>query len=306
MSQLLSSMHEAGFGLDSNTVIDPAVRKALALEPSNFAMTKPIIGAATLNTIKQALMPRPDEIKAELYKLNVYGPGGHFKSHVDTPSKNMFGSLVVCLPSPFAGGEFVVRGPRDKEIVLDWGLNAHNLTQWVAFFSDCEHEIRPVTTGHRITLTYNLHLNGGESVATKSAEVNDIDDSLATFSPTPAGKSDPLNQLASIQKLKSKFKSSLANPNFKPKGGLIGLPCAYTYVQKLDGDSAPLSTRSLKGVDGVAYAVLKQLNLPVSIHRVIAKSNEVESEDDPTTQKYWRSPYVVVVPISYTDEGWEE
>ena len=35
------------------------------------------------------------------YKLNVYGPGGFFKGHVDTPtnSKKMIGTLVVALPS---------------------------------------------------------------------------------------------------------------------------------------------------------------------------------------------------------------
>ena len=48
--------------------------------------------------------------RAELYILNVYSTGGHFKAHVDTPrSKEMFGSLVVCLPSQFTGGELVTR-----------------------------------------------------------------------------------------------------------------------------------------------------------------------------------------------------
>jgi hypothetical protein len=27
---------------------------------------------------------------------------------------------------------------------------------WAAFYSDCEHEVFPVTGGHRVTLTYNL------------------------------------------------------------------------------------------------------------------------------------------------------
>ena len=34
----------------------------------------------------------------------MYGPGGHFKSHVDTPrGADMIGSLVVCLPSAHEG-----------------------------------------------------------------------------------------------------------------------------------------------------------------------------------------------------------
>lgn len=41
----------------------------------------------------------------------------------------------------------------------DWrNTNCQSTIQWAAFYSDCEHEIKDVTTGHRITLTYNLHL----------------------------------------------------------------------------------------------------------------------------------------------------
>jgi hypothetical protein len=34
----------------------------------------------------------------------------------------------------------------------------------VAFFGDIEHEIAPVTSGHRITLTYNLYFDHGGPV----------------------------------------------------------------------------------------------------------------------------------------------
>jgi hypothetical protein len=43
-------------------------------------------------------------VKAELIKLNVYGPGGFFKSHVDSPKGEAFGSLVIFLPNVFEGG----------------------------------------------------------------------------------------------------------------------------------------------------------------------------------------------------------
>jgi hypothetical protein len=32
---------------------------------------------------------------------------------------------------------------------------------YVAFFSDVEHEVAPVISGHRITLTYNLYFDDG-------------------------------------------------------------------------------------------------------------------------------------------------
>ena len=41
-------------------------------------------------------------MRCELYRLNIYGEGGLFQAHVDTPtSEKMFGSLVVCLPVEF-------------------------------------------------------------------------------------------------------------------------------------------------------------------------------------------------------------
>ena len=53
------------------------------------------------------------------------------------------------------GGELVVRH-QGKEIKFDWSKDCQNI-QWGAFYSDCEHEVLPVTSGYRITLTYNLY-----------------------------------------------------------------------------------------------------------------------------------------------------
>jgi hypothetical protein len=47
----------------------------------------------------------------------------------------------------------------DSDHVFDWGTLSTSSpmeVQWAAFYSDCPHEIFPVTTGNRITMTYNL------------------------------------------------------------------------------------------------------------------------------------------------------
>jgi hypothetical protein len=31
--------------------------------------------------------------------------------------------------------------------------------EWAAFYSDCEHEVKRVQSGHRVTLTYNLYVH---------------------------------------------------------------------------------------------------------------------------------------------------
>ena len=65
------------------------------------------------------------------------------------------GSLVVSLPHPQSGGQLAVRHA-GREISFDWGSENPTGIQWAAFYSDCEHEVLEVTSGHRITLAYNL------------------------------------------------------------------------------------------------------------------------------------------------------
>ena len=94
-------------------------------------------------------------ISAELDKLNVYRAGDFFKRHVDTPSSSsLLGTLVVCLPVPHAGGGLAVSHD-GRRAVFDWGPGAaRGEVQWAAFFSNCHHEVLPVTEGARLTVTY--------------------------------------------------------------------------------------------------------------------------------------------------------
>jgi hypothetical protein len=47
------------------------------------------------------------------------------------------------------------------ERFFDFGSNVEDNSsiQWAVFYSDCEHEVLPVTSGHRITLTYKLYVS---------------------------------------------------------------------------------------------------------------------------------------------------
>ena len=92
--------------------------------------------------------------------IDASGEGAFFKAHQDTPrAADMFGSLVVVLPAPHEGGELALR--HDGK---EWTFDATKLlagrtdaVAYVAFFSDVEHEVLPVRSGHRVTLTYNLY-----------------------------------------------------------------------------------------------------------------------------------------------------
>src|SRR5260370_17503581 len=101
----------------------------------------------------------PDARSAELYKLNVFERGGHFVPHKDTPrGSNMLGTLVVCLPSQFANGAFVVKHHGVFQ-TYDWGHAIREQAEptrihWAAFFGDVDHQIERVWGGLRVTLTY--------------------------------------------------------------------------------------------------------------------------------------------------------
>lgn len=75
----------------------------------------------------------------------------------------MFGTLVVSLPSQHVGGEVVV-GHENRSCTFRSSTNSEFGTSFAAWYSDITHEIKPVTSGHRLVLTYNLIQDGPGSV----------------------------------------------------------------------------------------------------------------------------------------------
>jgi hypothetical protein len=70
-----------------------------------------------------------------------------------------------------------------------------------AFYSDCEHEVLEVTSSHRLTLTYNLHVRRGLGQLAGFCKVLDpkqlsmykeAQDALATPDFMPQGTNNPL------------------------------------------------------------------------------------------------------------------
>lgn len=104
------------------------------------------------------------------YKLSVYGPGGFFQPHVDTPvfdASRMVGTVVLLLRSGFSGGDLVVRAPpgagagSEADAGFDWCASNWCFMPWAAFFGDCVHEVTPVRSGHRVAVTFAVLASGG-------------------------------------------------------------------------------------------------------------------------------------------------
>jgi hypothetical protein len=150
----------------------------------------------------------------------------------------MFGSLVIVFPSPHEGGALLLRH-RGQEWTFDSGealaaANDQPSIGYVAFFSDIEHEVTPVTSGHRITLTYNLYFDDGGPVSPNDAVSEHL------ISPRPP------NQV----RFRDAFVALLENPEFLADGGTLGFGLRHVYPIKDDLNHV---YKILKGSDVVVY-----------------------------------------------------
>lgn len=140
-------------GLSENVADKTSYRDILGLEPQRFQVDFEVANTTILGNIT-SIMAIGSAIRAELSKLYVFSTDSHFKAHVNTPCSNdMFGSLMVCLPSQFTGGALVTRhqGYLDRQVTFDWSSTSPAaITHWAAFFSDVEFEVLSVTSGHQI------------------------------------------------------------------------------------------------------------------------------------------------------------
>jgi hypothetical protein len=156
---VIAQSARAPYGRGRETILDTSVRRVWQLAPSKLD----IGGKSWLRTFERILSTATEglgcagvNVSAELYKLLVYDKGAFFKGHRDTEkAEGMFGTLLIVLPSPHAGGELVVRHA-GREATLDLSGGDVSELEFAAFYADCEHEVLPVTHGNRVCLVYNL------------------------------------------------------------------------------------------------------------------------------------------------------
>lgn len=87
------------------------------------------------------------KLTAHLYKLLVYAKGVFFLPHRDGEKLDrMVATLVIVLPSVHAGGELILSHDGwQYEIPFPGGASGYELS-YAAFYADCQHEIRPLSS----------------------------------------------------------------------------------------------------------------------------------------------------------------
>ena len=255
--QLIQQAEPAPYGRGEETIIDLDVRRVWQIEPKDCTIHNPdwdTFLSDIVETVKQEFSINK-RVTWNLYKLLIYDKGSFFAPHRDSEKVDgMFATLLVCLPSRHKGGTLVVsHDGESKEIDFDTKAGAFNI-QYAAFYTDCQHEIKPVTSGYRVCFVYNLTL------------------ARSKRQPSAPAHSSKVEQVTAL----------LSKVFTRTSPDKIAIPLAHEYSQ------AGLSPDMLKGTDRSCVEVLMraadqlgyQLHLALLTHHQTGSvENEWEYED---------------------------
>ncbi len=236
--QLISIARPARYGLGEQTLLDTRVRDTWEVPKTRVKIdqrrwNKTLL--PMLDGLRADLgLPAGCRFKAELHSMLVYARGQFFVPHQDSEKADgMVGSLVVTLPGAFTGGALVVDQGGERATYR----SSKDRLSLVAFYADCRHEIRPVRTGYRLVVTYNLVLLG---------------ETTATAAPTVA----PETVGALAASLDEHFTTPVPAPAWRRAGANGDPPNRLVYL--LDHEYTPraLSWDCLKGSDAARVAAI--------------------------------------------------
>lgn len=251
----------ARYGLRDQTVLDERVRagweigkRQLKIEARRWQRAlRPQLGQLG----RDLGLPEGCTLRAELYNLLVYGPGQFFAPHQDSEKADgMIGTLVVTLPSEFNGGAFVIEHHDEKVSYR----GSRDRLSFVAFYADCHHEVRPVTDGYRVVLTYNLFLEGATDAQRR-----------------PTGR--PLD--AMVHRVRGYFETP--RPAHGPDGSSEGPPDRLVYLLDHEYTQKGLGWQRLKNGDAARAAMLRDVAARLDCEVALALADVHESwscEDD--------------------------
>ncbi len=236
--RLLGISQPARYGRRERTLLDRRVRDTGEIPAGRIKIVRRRWNR-TLQPMLAALgtdlgLDPAQRLSAELHAMLVYGPGQFFKQHQDSErADGMVGTLVVTLPSTFTGGAIVVA---HRGQVVSYRASKQALS-FIAFYADCRHEIRPVRSGYRIVLTYDLMLEGEATGA-------------------PAPESDVVDML--VSPLRAHFTTPLPRSPYEAKHApRRPPPSRLVYLLDHEYTARGLGWGRLKGSDAARAAALR-------------------------------------------------
>jgi 2OG-Fe(II) oxygenase superfamily len=184
--KLIAVARPAKFGRGEETLTDTSVRDTWEITPDRMTLGGPgwiaLLDGALGHFRDELGLPPTTRLRAEVHSMLVYGKGQFFLPHQDSEKNDaMVGTLVLSLPSAHTGGDLVIDHAGESKT---YHASKDELTL-VAFYADCRHEVTPVRSGYRITLTFNL-LADTEAPAQPDGPVTELTRCLTEHFTTPA------------------------------------------------------------------------------------------------------------------------
>jgi len=153
ISQLLNLASPSLVGKNEETVYDEELRRSheithehLTLDKDFQAVIEPIVSQMATE------LKHPTIVKAQLYKLVIYGPGDFFTEHMDAPHhENMIATLSVeiATDSDPEGGDLII----NNEIIAKATESELRLAM---FYHDTPHKVEPLQSGYRLSLLFDI------------------------------------------------------------------------------------------------------------------------------------------------------
>ena len=125
---------------------------------------------------------------------------------------------------------------------------------YVALFNEVEQEVLPITSGHCVTITYDL------------------------FYHDPPSLPIPISSTSASASFKSTLEALLNDPGFLPDGGHLGFGLEYAYPSHTSGGSNLDELEDcLKGVDADVMQVFEELSLETSLWTLIQRDGAIQA-----------------------------
>jgi len=273
----------AKFGWKDQTLLDTNIRDCGEIAKSNIKINNRLWNKAikpVLTQFKIQLgLPEDAQLTAHLHNLLIYKPKQFFARHQDSEKlENMVASLIVILPSAFTGGALIVEHQGEAKCFPASRAVTNNLNL-IAFYADCQHEVKPINTGYRVTLTFNLVLNNSNLYPARTART-DIQNKLNTslkkyFFPEPIPFSTAPDFLT--QK----------NDNHDKKQANTKSPSKFIYLLDHQYTQNSLSWNRLKGDDQIRVDTLRNVAKELQLEYGLAQADVHEIWDCEQEHDSW-------------------
>lgn len=276
IAQLKTRARQAAYGLKDKTLVDQGVRDTSEITGEQIELRWQDKVLEQLQTQLRAGLGLPIDapLSLQLHNLLIYEEGQFFKPHQDTEKvEGMVATLVLVLPSGHLGGDLVLTHQKKTHRFKSEHLSTKRL-KWLAFYADCQHEVKPVTQGHRLVLTFNVALQAVQDVSEVS------------------GSAQPNAEL--LRALKAHLiETSTTHDASKRQLKRLVYYLDHQYTEH------GLRWARLKGTDRTAALALKQAAqvLGLKVHLALAKIHQMwTAQEDDFDSRYGRHSRQVSEP----------